>query len=330
MAITFCLPIHPQEVSKSFIPMVEIPAGSFYMGSDGLGEDFDEAPIHQVVISRPFRMGITEITNAQYESFRPEHRALRGKNGVSLEDDEAVVNVSYSDAVAFCEWLCRKEGKNYRLPTEAEWEYACRAGTYTLFSTGDGLPAVYHRNQKVVRDFDPVSLKVAQTPPNTFGLYDMHGNVEEWCLDWYAPYSAEKQKDPAGPLAGEFRVTRGGSHHTPEKYLRSANRLAMLPEDKHSQTGFRIVEADTRLNVSGTFAPVPFNQESVENASIKWKKYLLPHRCFCLRYHLWYVRHVIRIPHFICIIISLQLRGVIMEICWQYGFLQMKRMGEGW
>lgn len=88
LAITFCLPIHPQEVSKSFIPMVEIPAGSFYMGSDGLGEDFDEAPIHQVVISRPFRMGITEITNAQYESFRPEHRALRGKNGVSLEDDE--------------------------------------------------------------------------------------------------------------------------------------------------------------------------------------------------------------------------------------------------
>lgn len=272
LAITFCLPIHSQGVSKSFIPMAEIPAGSFYMGSDGLGEDFDEAPIHQVIISRPFRMGITEITNAQYESFRPEHRALRGKNGVSLEDDEAVVNVSYSDAVAFCEWLSRKEGKNYRLPTEAEWEYACRAGTYTLFSTGDGLPAVYHRNQKVVRDFDPVSLKVAQTPPNTFGLYDMHGNVEEWCLDWYAPYSAEKQKDPAGPLTGEFRVTRGGSHHTPEKYLRSANRLAMLPEDKHSQTGFRIVEADTRLNVSGTSAPVPFNQKSVENTSIKWKK----------------------------------------------------------
>ena len=136
LAITFCLPIHSQGVSKSFIPMAEIPAGSFYMGSDGLGEDFDEAPIHQVIISRPFRMGITEITNAQYESFRPEHRALRGKNGVSLEDDEAVVNVSYSDAVAFCEWLSRKEGKNYRLPTEAEWEYACRAGTYTLFSTG--------------------------------------------------------------------------------------------------------------------------------------------------------------------------------------------------
>ena len=272
LAMILGLPGYSQEVFKSFIPMVQIPAGSFYMGSDGLGEDFDEAPIHQVVFSRPFRMGVTEITNVQYELFRPEHRALRGKNGVSREDDEAVVNVSYFDAVAFCEWLSQKEGKTYRLPTEAEWEYACRAGTYTLFFTGDGLPAVYHRNQKVARNFDPVSLKVAQTPPNAFGLYDMHGNVEEWCLDWYAPYSGEKQMDPAGPLSGEFRVTRGGSHHTPEKYLRSANRMAMIPEDKHSQTGFRVVEADIPLNVSSTSAPIPFNREFVESSSIKWKK----------------------------------------------------------
>ena len=271
LAVTFCLPVYSQEVSKSFIPMVQIPSGSFYMGSDGLGEDFDEAPIHQVIVSRSFRMGVTEITNAQYEVFRPEHRELRGKNGVSREDDEAVVNVSYFDAVAFCDWLSQKEGKSYRLPTEAEWEYACRAGTYTVFFAGDGLPAVYHRNQKVTRDFDPVSLKVAQTPPNAFGLYDMHGNVEEWCLDWYAPYSGEKQIDPTGPLSGEFRVTRGGSHHTPEKYLRSANRMAMIPEDKHSQTGFRIVETDTPLNVSGGSAPVSLNRESVENSSKRWK-----------------------------------------------------------
>lgn len=111
LVVAFCLPMYAQEVSKPLVPMVEIPSGSFYMGSDGLGEDFDEAPIHRVVISRPFRMGLTEITNAQYEAFCPEHRKLRGKNGVSLEDDEAVVNVSYFDAVAFCEWLSRKEGK---------------------------------------------------------------------------------------------------------------------------------------------------------------------------------------------------------------------------
>ena len=138
LAITFCLPIHSQGVSKSFIPMAEIPAGSFYMGSDGLGEDFDEAPIHQVIISRPFRMGITEITNAQYESFRPEHRALRGKNGVSLEDDEAVVNVSYSDAVAFCEWLsvCQQKRNGNMLVGQAHTHYFLQETGYLQFIIG--------------------------------------------------------------------------------------------------------------------------------------------------------------------------------------------------
>lgn len=249
----------------SLIPMVDIPAGTFYMGSEGKGEDYDEAPVHKVILSRPFRMGVTEVTNAQYEQFRPEHRALRGKDNVSVGDDEAVVNVSYQDAVDFCSWLSRKEGKCYRLPTEAEWEYACRAGTYTLYYTGDGLPASMQRNQVVARDYKPVSLKVGQTPVNAFGLYDMHGNVEEWCLDWYAPYRAGEQVDPAGPETGEFRVTRGGSHHTPVQYLRSANRMAMLPEDKHSLTGFRVVQSDClpvpwRNETAGAFfaEPVPF------------------------------------------------------------------------
>lgn len=236
-----------QGAAQSVISTVEIPAGSFYMGSDGKGAEYDEAPVHKVVISHPFRMGATEVTNAQYEQFRPEHKALRGKNGVSAEDDEAVVNVSYQDAVDFCDWLSRKEGKTYRLPTEAEWEYACRAGTYTLYYTGDGLPASMCRSQKVARDYDAVSLKVGQTPPNAFGLYDMHGNVEEWCLDWYGAYKAEEQTDPVGPACGEFRITRGGSHHTPVKYLRSSNRMAMIPEDKHSLTGFRVVESDYQL-----------------------------------------------------------------------------------
>ena len=227
-----------------FIPTVEIPAGSFYMGGTGEGEDFDEAPVHKVIISRPFRMGQTEVTNAQFEAFRPEHRAYRGKNGLSSGDDEAVTFVSYHDAVAFCEWLSQKEGKTYRLPTEAEWEYACRAGTYYDFYTGDGLPENYRKNQQTTRDYAAVSLRVGQTPPNAFGLYDMHGNVEEWCLDWYGPYSAEEQTDPAGYATGFYRVTRGGSHNTPDKYLRSANRMAMIPEDKHALTGFRVVQAE--------------------------------------------------------------------------------------
>lgn len=247
--LTFSLSCALAAVTQAQTPFpvpatVEIPAGSFYMGSMEETECGDEMPVHQVILTHAFRMGVTEVTNAQYEAFRPEHHALRGKNNVSTEDDDAVVNVNYQDALDYCAWLSQKTGKHYRLPTEAEWEYACRAGTYTKYFTGDGLPGSMCRNQTIARDFKAVSLKVGQTTPNAFGLYDMHGNVEEWCADWYAPYTAATQTDPAGPAEGEFRVTRGGSHHTPTDYLRSAKRLAMIPEDKHSQTGFRIVESD--------------------------------------------------------------------------------------
>ncbi len=253
------------------IRMVDIPVGSFYMGGEGTGEDYDELPIHKVNITHPFKMSMTEITNAQFEAFRPEHKALRGKNGLSLEDGEAVVYVSYADAVAFCEWLSRKEGKHYRLPAEAEWEYACRAGTYYLYNTGDGLPEAYRKNQQTARDLKPVSLKVGQTPPNAFGLCDMHGNVEEWCLDWYGPYLPGEQNDPAGRTTGDFRVTRGGSHNTPDKYLRSGNRMAMIPEDKHAQTGFRIVES--AFTPVATVAPAlpPANQQEVNQTNYTWK-----------------------------------------------------------
>ena len=255
---------------KELIPLVEIPAGTFYMGGENNGEEYDELPIHKVTISHSFRMGKTEVTNAQYELFDPAHKAFRGKNGLSTEDDEAVVYISYQDAVNFCKWLSKKEGKTYRLPTEAEWEYACRAGNYYTYYTGDWLPDIYQKNQKVVRDFSPISLKVGQTPANAFGLHDMHGNVEEWCLDWYAPYSSEDQTNPIGATTGDFRVTRGGSHHTPIQYLRSGNRMAMIPEDKHCQTGFRVVQAEY---------PNPFfaikNSEiidsSVSQKAFQWK-----------------------------------------------------------
>lgn len=248
--------------AQSLIETVEIPAGSFYMGSNGEGEDADEAPVHRVTISQSFRMGKTEVTNTQFEAFRPSHKSLRGKDGVSKEDDEAVVNVSYQDAVDFCKWLSEKEGKNYRLPTEAEWEYACRAGTYTKYYTGDYLPESMCRNQTIARNYQPVSLKAGSGVPNAFGLYNMHGNVEEWCLDWYGPYSDEAQTDPTGPATGLYRVTRGGSHHTPTDYLRSANRMAMLPDDRHSLTGFRVVQSDIQFPVLPETCffldPIPF------------------------------------------------------------------------
>jgi len=175
------------------------------------------------------RMGATEVTNTQYEAFRPEHKELRGDGGFSLGDNEAVVNVSWYDAVAYCEWLSKQTGKSYRLPTEAEWEFACRAGTSTPYWTGDTLLSSMLKNQKTERNLKPVSLEVAQSPANPFGLYDMHGNVEEWCADeWY--YGT--------------RITKGGSHNTPVQYLTSSIRLAALPSDAHTQIGFRVVETD--------------------------------------------------------------------------------------
>ncbi len=246
---------------EGLIRMVEVPAGSFMMGSEGPEAEWDERPVHRVTISRAFRMGVTEVTNAQYELFDPGHRSLRGKDGVSTEDDDAVVNVSWFDAVEFCRWLSEREGRSYRLPTEAEWEWACRAGTDTPYFTGDTLPTSMCRNQVVTRDYAPVSLRVGVTEPNSFGLCDMHGNVEEWCMDWYGPYPGSELSapaaacdsvgtvsglmariDPTGPVTGEFRVTRGGSHNTPLRYLRSSNRMAMIPEDRHSLTGFRVVQ----------------------------------------------------------------------------------------
>jgi formylglycine-generating enzyme required for sulfatase activity len=205
--------------------------------------DFDEKPVHKVNITRPFHMSKYEVTNAQYEKFDPSHRALRGKNGFSKEDNEAVVFVSWHEAKAFCDWLSEKEGRSYRLPTEAEWEYACRAGTSTQFWTGEQLPAPFHKNVRrtvFAEPQDKVPLTVGQTPAGPWGLYDMHGNVEEWCHDWYGPYASGEQTDPVGLAESDFKVTRGGSHGTNLYYLRSANRMGTLPENKHWLIGFRV------------------------------------------------------------------------------------------
>lgn len=254
-------------------PLVDLPAGTFGMGSMGVGVDFDEAPYHPVRISHPFRMGRTEVTNAQYERFDPAHRALRGLDSLCFADEEPVTNVTWTDAMRYCQWLSQETGRHFRLPTEAEWEYACRAGTLTLFNTGDGLPGAMQRNQQHTRYLRPVNLRVAQNEPNAFGLYDMHGGVEEWCLDWYARYEAGEQTDPHGPDQGITKVTRGGSHNTPERYLRSANRLAMLPDDSHSLTGFRIVEdlvarpdlPSLDVALSAVLAPLPAEASYVGN-----------------------------------------------------------------
>ncbi|MCU0960754.1 MAG: SUMF1/EgtB/PvdO family nonheme iron enzyme [Pirellulaceae bacterium] len=233
--------------------MVRIEPGTFSMGAEA--GDWDERPVHQVTISQPFHMSATEVTNAQYEQYDASHRALRGKLGFSHADDEAVVFVTWHDAVAFCRWLSQREGRSYRLPTEAEWEYACRAGTTTTYATGEQLPVELQRNVGLSwfpgdrTSNDLVPLHVGQTPPNAWGLYDLHGNVEEWCLDWYGPYAGDAQRDPVGRADGDFKVTRGGSHSTTLEFLRSANRSGTLPDDKSWLIGFRIVAADMPVTV---------------------------------------------------------------------------------
>ena len=208
--------------------MVDIPAGSFRMGSENPPmPEWDEAPQQEVTLPA-FKMSATEITNAQYEAFDPSHNSLRGYKGFSQADDEAVVMVSWSEATAYCEWLSKKTGRSFRLPTEAEWEYACRAGTTTAYNTGETFPENQWKVQENTRFKEPVSLQVAQFEPNAWGLYDMHGNVEEWCLDDYD---------------SDSKAVRGGSHNTPVRFLRSANRSGSLPEDRSVLLGFRIVEA---------------------------------------------------------------------------------------
>ena len=141
------------EVNSIGMKLRPIECGCFLMGNDRplpghllsascfRHGDFDERPVHRATISQPFYMSECQITNAQFEQFDPAHEKLRGKLGFSIEDDEAVVFVSWHEASAFCEWLSGREGKSYRLPTEAEWEYACRAGTTTAFHTGDTIPS---------------------------------------------------------------------------------------------------------------------------------------------------------------------------------------------
>jgi len=245
--------------------LVTIKPGQFRMGQDGPAADYhmikhpekfddadwDEKPAHEVTITQPFAIGATEVTLGQYRLFKD---GFRRNNGA---DDEAVRGISWYDAVAFCEWLCQKEGKTYRLPTEAEWEYACRAGTTNLYHTGDALPAgfqkwfrdesrrvLYFPGESMPAEYRRIpgipTVQVGQTLPNAWGLYDMHGNVAEWCADWYGPYEANSQTDPLGRSEGDFRVFRGGWHSSFSRLLRSANRGAWLPGAKDN-IGFRVV-----------------------------------------------------------------------------------------
>ncbi|WP_186764688.1 formylglycine-generating enzyme family protein [Comamonas flocculans] len=256
----------------------------------------DEAPVHRVRITRTFWMGKTEVTVGQFRRFvqrsgyvpesvrdgtggygynpaydaarSPRHDAFEGRDpryswqnpGFAQTDAHPVVNVSYNDALAMARWLSKQEGVAYRLPTEAEWEYAARAGTRTRYPAGDELDALLASANTFARETAQLwpqwrdeaapgedgfvfTAPVASLAPNAWGLYDMIGNAWEWCADWYGEdyYARSPLDDPQGPGEGQVRVRRGGSWHTWPLYARVAFRNWNTPQTRYVLVGFRLV-----------------------------------------------------------------------------------------
>ena len=210
---------------------VLIHPGKFMMGSEKGWPD--AKPVHEVTITKPFYMGVYEVTQAQW-------KAVMGHNPSYFKgDDLPVEQVSWQDCQRFLAKLKEKlgEGMTCRLPTEAQWEYACRAGSKTEYCFGDdaaklGDYAWHAWNSK--EKTHPVDRK----KPNAWGLYDMHGNVWEWCQDWYDEgyYARSPAKDPKGPASAEYRVLRGGSWHYTPDYARSACRYRNYPTLSYSDS----------------------------------------------------------------------------------------------
>jgi formylglycine-generating enzyme required for sulfatase activity len=239
-----------KDVDAPWCPaMVIIPAGSFLMGSppDEKERSSNEGPRHQVTISRRFALGRTAVTFDEYDPFCAETGQEKPGDAGWGRGSRPVINVSWRDATAYCEWLSGQIGQLYRLPSEAEWEYACRAGTTTPFSFGGTITpeqvnydGTYpyasgtkglHRKQTV---------PVMSLPANPWGLHEMHGNVWEWCLDGRRKYSKAAVTDPVGPTeAGAYRVIRGGSWYGSARSVRSAYRYALDPGYRLNYFGIR-------------------------------------------------------------------------------------------
>jgi hypothetical protein len=201
------------------VAVTEITPGTFTMGgNDG---DWDEKPAHEVTISSAFNIGTRDVSNTEYKRYQPEHK---------LVDEAPVVNVSWHDASEYCKWLSKKEGKPYRLPTEAEWEYARR------------------KNPELFK-----------------------GLVENWCMDWYGPYTVKAKTDPLGYKTGDLRVTRGGPWHAREGLSSPSNRQADLPGDRIPVLGFRVVQAPMPRGRYLTKRPTPRWAADVSRRKHKWK-----------------------------------------------------------
>jgi formylglycine-generating enzyme required for sulfatase activity len=318
---------HRESFTNSIgMKLVLIPSGEFMMGAE---EDRDdtldffpyldpkeldgELPWHRVRITKSFYMGQTEVTLAQFRTFcdsaeykieierdgKPSRGLARGRSadyrpwapGWSIESDHPAVYVSWNDAVAFCKWLSEREGRLYRLPTEAEWEYACRAGTSSRYFFGDDPEELVNyanaadQTRKASRGVSLIEVidrqgnesdtnapfpslsgrdgydwtaPVGKFKPNDFGLYDMHGNVWEWVYDWFSTdyYGKSPIDDPQGPLNGTSRVARGGSYSYVPGNSRCAYRASAPQSDRSDNLGFRVVSEDVNTSFQAVPEPV--------------------------------------------------------------------------
>lgn len=256
--------------SSAGLKLIPVKAGTFQMGSpkSEKGRSRDESP-RQVILSKDFHIAETEITQKQWHlvmgtSFKDLINKQRGPVGrganlsstpSAIGDDEPMIFVNWLDCQEFCSELTKKDlaakiipkGSQYSLPTEAQWEYACRAGTTTPFSSGDiftsELANFYGKisyGTETLGIYREKTTPVKTFPSNPWGLYDMHGNVYEWCLDWYHEKPSEL-KDPNGPSKGDGRIIRGGAWDRKATSLRSAYRYSRDPNRRAHNIGFRVV-----------------------------------------------------------------------------------------
>ena len=267
-ATTCCAQDDPEVIENSIgMKLVRIPAGTFMMGSPrSEPERVPNETLHEVTITRPFHMGVYEVTQGEYIPLMngtefeatPVFRSGRGGG-----PNHPMEDVEWTHAVEFCKHLSaqpaeRRAGRRYRLPTEAEWEYACRAGARTPFSTGDSLSSRqanfngnYPYGEAEPGPYLRRTAPVGSYQPNAFGLYDMHGNVAEWCADFYDPeyYENSPPQDPLGPPLGVVEsgfggfqmVVRGGCWLDDARGCRSAYRFRAMPATQYRIIGFRVV-----------------------------------------------------------------------------------------
>lgn len=249
-----------------------IPQGTFLMGScnkllnrnslgkcgDGSFNDtwafVDELPRHRVEITKKLQIGTYPVTAKQYGNYLKDSRKIHGNNDIDFslfnsDMNASVRYVSWNDAQLFLEWLNKKKPRNdkatYRLPTEAEWEYASRAGTNTIYFFGNSLSELskYAQYRADMDMSNGGSTEETSRRANPWGIFDIYGNVWEWVSDWYDAgyYEITKSKDPQGPVSGKMRVIRGGASNFDSSYCRSAARESYPPQNRSRSIGFRVV-----------------------------------------------------------------------------------------